>query len=123
MLQTEKRQEKRFHERLPVRLLTWDGSKIAFAEDTITEDISPRGMAVVSSRPLSRGRYLQVVRPPHTKSLIARVRGRSFGRLGGHILHLQFINQVWPLGSACIKTKASSSDEETNRHQKKESKE
>lgn len=94
---TERRREKRLDVRLNVRLVMLGETGEALAEDTTTENVSRNGACFFSDLPLERGRYLQVIRPLYTKSLVAAVIARRTGPDARGRLHVQFINQEWNL--------------------------
>lgn len=78
----------------------WDKWGTVISEDTVTENISRCGAAVTSDLPLEEGRFLQVINPTHTGSFVARVRAKSSSSVGAErrlLLHLEFVNQEWPL--------------------------
>jgi len=66
-------------------------------EDTVTQDISRKGAAVFSGLPLERGRYLRISSSSFGTSLLASVRNRTNSAGGQTRLHLQFLEQEWPL--------------------------
>lgn len=66
-------------------------------EETVTQNISRMGAAVFSALPLERGRYLRVSNTSYGVSLLASVRNRTTTMQGQTRLHLQFLNQEWPL--------------------------
>lgn len=97
----ERRKEMRVHVQVHVRLIT-QGHRggAVFSEDTVTENVSAGGVCVFSDLPVEAGRYLQLIRMNHTKSFVVAVRARSLGPDQRVRLHLQFVNQRWPLGAA-----------------------
>lgn len=94
---SERRREERLEQHFRVRLVMWDKYGEAITEDTVTENVSRKGAAVHSRLPLQQGRILQLIRLSQTKSFVVRVRARSLGQGKGRLLHLQFVNQEWPL--------------------------
>lgn len=99
MTGSERRTEQRWAQQFQVRLVMWNQWGEATYEDTVTVNISRRGAAIRSTLPLDEGRILQVIQPSHIKSLVAKVRARTNSGEGLQptLLHLQFINQEWPL--------------------------
>lgn len=66
-------------------------------EFTVTENISRGGAAVYSSLRLESGRYLRVNNQDYHVSLLAYVRNHTQSADGRGRLHLQFLNEEWPL--------------------------
>jgi hypothetical protein len=66
-------------------------------EETVTQDISRKGAAVLSALPLDQGRYLRISSAKHGVSLMASVRNRTTSVGGQSRLHLQFLREEWPL--------------------------
>ena len=61
-----------------------------------TENISARGMAVVTHLNLVRGRYVRLRSSDYNIAVIAAVRRLRRGADGQKHLHLEFIDQQWP---------------------------
>lgn len=70
---------------------------VTMSEQTVTENISPHGAAVFTTLPLESGRFVRLTSAQHQISLIAVVRARRTGAGGIPRLHLEFIDQQWPL--------------------------
>lgn len=66
------------------------------SEETRTENISRRGMAVLTTMSLARGRYLRVRSAQYKLAVIAAVRRLAPAAAGHHRLHLEFVDQHWP---------------------------
>jgi PilZ domain len=71
--------------------------QVSSSETTVTENISRRGAAVFSTLELAGGRFVRLTSSQYNLSIIAAVRARRLGRDGIPRLHLEFINQDWPL--------------------------
>ena len=73
---------------------------IATAENTVTENISRRGAAVMTMLNIEDGRFVRVTSDHYGVSVLAVVRGRRMGSDGVLRLHLEFVDRDWPLGSS-----------------------
>lgn len=71
--------------------------KVAAIETTVTENISHHGAAVFTTLGVERGRFVRLTSKQYQISVMAAVRGRSKGAGGITRLHLQFVDQAWPL--------------------------
>lgn len=71
--------------------------KLSASESARTENISRRGMCVITELDLARGRYVRIRSAHHQISVIAAVRRLRRGTDGLKRLHLEFIDQPWPL--------------------------
>ena len=65
-------------------------------EQAETENISVRGMAVVTNLNLVCGRYVRLRSSDYNIAVIAAVRRLRRGADGQKHLHLEFIDQQWP---------------------------
>lgn len=70
---------------------------ITESERTVTENISRRGAAVFTSLNVARGRFIRLTSSQYNISVVAAVRGRRAGADGITRLHLEFVDQQWPL--------------------------
>ena len=71
--------------------------EVAAREETITENISRRGAAVLTARDTVRGRFVRLTSQQFQLSVLAAVRARRVGPDGVARLHLEFIDRQWPL--------------------------
>jgi hypothetical protein len=70
---------------------------ITAREETVTENISRRGAAIYSSLQAERGRFVRLTSQRYATSAFAVVRARRTGSDGIPRLHLEFMDQEWPL--------------------------
>ena len=70
---------------------------ITAREETVTENISRRGAAIYSSLQAERGRFVRLTSARYATSAFASVRARRTGSDGIPRLHLEFMDQEWPL--------------------------
>lgn len=98
-LPTELRRHSRFPipESLIIELLDKDGN-VAASEISVTENISIGGAAVFTSFDVGPGTFLRVRSEHHNVSIISIVRGRHTGDDGITRLHIEFIDNLFPLG-------------------------
>ena len=66
-------------------------------ETTVTENISRRGAAVFTTLGIEGGRFVRLTSAQYRIAVIAAVRARRKGPDGIMRLHLEFIDQQWPL--------------------------
>lgn len=66
-------------------------------EQTVTENISRRGAAVLTSLDIERGSFVRLTSARLQLSVFAAVRARRTGLDGIARLHLEFIDRLWPL--------------------------
>lgn len=71
---------------------------IASTEHTVTENISRRGAAVMTTIDVPDGRFVRLSSDQYGVAVLAAVRGRRTGSDGILRLHLEFIDSDWPLG-------------------------
>lgn len=94
----EPRPETRHHIPIEVIVEALDESgKVSASETTVTENISRRGAAVFTTLNITRGRFVRVASAQYQISVIAAVRARRTGADGVPRLHLEFVDQQWPL--------------------------
>ena len=74
-----------------------ENGDVAESEVTVTENLSLGGAAVFSSFNAEAGTFLRVKSERHGISIISIVRGRSAGQDGIARLHLEFIDNFFPL--------------------------
>jgi PilZ domain len=81
-----------------VRLEVFDaGGRVTDAEQTVTENISPRGAAVWTTLKIERGRFVRLTSAETGLSITAVVRAARTGADNIPRLHLEFIDKQWPL--------------------------
>jgi hypothetical protein len=66
-------------------------------EETVTENISRRGAAVYTTLKAERGRFVRLTSARYQTSAFAIVRANRTGGDGIPRLHVEFIDQEWPL--------------------------
>ena len=92
--------ERRRHERLQLfvnlRLKRPHNSGV-MEEQTVTENISRRGAAVLTTLRLERGRFVRLTSAETGMSLVAVVRATRTGADNVPRLHLEFVDGAWPL--------------------------
>jgi hypothetical protein len=66
-------------------------------EQTVTENISRRGAAVLTTLSVERGSFVRLTSARLQLSVFAAVRARRIGADGIPRLHLEFIDRQWPL--------------------------
>jgi hypothetical protein len=83
---------------LPVRVEVFnDEGRVTLSEQTVTENISPRGAAVWTTLTVGRGRFVRLTSMETSLSVICVVRTARVGADGIQRLHLEFIDKQWPL--------------------------
>jgi hypothetical protein len=70
---------------------------ITAREETVTENISRRGAAVYSSLKAERGRFVRLTSARYQTSAFAVIRASRTGSDGIPRLHVEFMDQEWPL--------------------------
>ena len=70
---------------------------ITAREETVTENISRRGAAVYTSLQAERGRFVRLTSARYRTSAFAVVRAHRTGSDGIPRLHVEFMDQEWPL--------------------------
>lgn len=93
----EKRKESR--QLIPVEVLieVFDDDKIVTSEQSVTENISPKGAAVFTALDLEPGTFVKVTSDRHKTTVLGVVRRRRPGDDGIMRLHLEFVGGDWPL--------------------------
>jgi hypothetical protein len=66
-------------------------------ESTVTENISRKGATVFTSLQIPIGRFIRLTSAQYNLSVFAAVRSRSTGADGIPRIHVEFIDQEWPL--------------------------
>ncbi|MBA3715215.1 MAG: PilZ domain-containing protein [Pyrinomonadaceae bacterium] len=74
-----------------------DYGAVKVRELTVTENISRRGAAVMTTLSVDPGRFVRLSSARHQLSVVAAVRARRTGAGGIARLHLEFIDKQWPL--------------------------
>jgi hypothetical protein len=81
-----------------VRLEVFDiEGRVTASEQTVTENISPRGAAVWTTLKVERGRFVRLTSTETGLAVVAAVRAARTGADGIPRLHLEFIDRRWPL--------------------------
>lgn len=93
----DKRKESR--QLIPVDVLieVIDENRIVESENTVTENISPKGAAVFTALDVAPGTFVKMSSERHHAAVLAVVRGRRIGPDGIARLHLEFAGGEWPL--------------------------
>jgi hypothetical protein len=93
----DKRKESR--QLIPVEVLieVFDEGKLVNSENTVTENISPRGAAVFTALDLVPGTFVKMSSGQHNASVLAILRHIRKGAEGITRLHLEFVGSEWPL--------------------------
>jgi hypothetical protein len=79
-----------------VEMFGEDG-KVSKSESTVTENISPRGASVLTTLDVAPGRFLRLTSSQYGLSVLAAVRALRRGADGIMRLHMEFVDQRWPL--------------------------
>ena len=84
---------------IPVDVLieVYDADKIINSEQSVTENISPRGATVFTELDLQPGAFVKMSNERYNAVVLGVVRGRHAGADGITRLHLEFIGSEWPL--------------------------
>jgi PilZ domain-containing protein len=98
---TESSRERRLEERHEVAddilIEVYDAEGQVFSRELAkTENISRRGMSVLTTLNVVRGRYVRVRSAYYKMAVIAAVRRLRRGNDGSKHLHLEFVDQQWP---------------------------
>lgn len=96
--QKERRAKTRLYAPFEVTVeeLDRDG-QVTSREHTVTENISPRGAAVVTTLDIEIGHAVRLASVNNKISINAAVRARRTGKDGLTRLHLEFLDREWPL--------------------------
>jgi hypothetical protein len=74
-----------------------ESGEIDLSEHTVTENISQKGAAVLTSLNLPVGRFIRLSSEQYKITVYAAVRGSSMGPSGVRRIHVEFIDREWPL--------------------------
>jgi hypothetical protein len=95
---SQRSEQTRLQMALSVRLEVFDADgRVSAAEQTVTENISPRGAAVWTTLQVGRGRFVRLTSADTGLSITAVVRAARTGADNIPRLHLEFIDRQWPL--------------------------
>jgi hypothetical protein len=94
--------DQRVHTRhvIPVDLLLEiidERGEVVESEPSVTENISRKGATIFTSLQVSIGRFVRVTSAQYGLSVFAAIRSRSTGADGIPRIHVEFIDQEWPL--------------------------
>ncbi|HEX8338945.1 MAG TPA: hypothetical protein VF621_19655 [Pyrinomonadaceae bacterium] len=96
---SQRSEQTRLHMALGVKLEVFDADgRVSATEQTVTENISPRGAAVWTTLQVGRGRFVRLTSADTGLSITAVVRAARTGADNIPRLHLEFIDRQWPLG-------------------------
>jgi hypothetical protein len=94
----QRSEQTRLQMALSVRLEVFDmDGRVTASEQTVTENISRRGAAVWTTLQVERGRFVRLTSTETGLAVVAAVRTSRMGADGIPRLHLEFIDQRWPL--------------------------
>jgi hypothetical protein len=79
-----------------VELVDINGEVVA-SEHTVTEEISTRGATIFTTLEIPAGRFIRVTSEQHRITTHAAIRSRSTGVDGIARIHVEFIDNEWPL--------------------------
>jgi hypothetical protein len=79
-----------------IEILNEEGS-VMLSESSVTENVSLSGASVFTTLNVKSGAYVRMVCPEYNISLLAIVRQRQTGTDGFTRLHLEFVDQQFPL--------------------------
>lgn len=74
-----------------------DNGEVDMSEHTVTENISQKGAAILTTLSLPPGRFIRLTSEQFRLSVYAAVRGHSMGAAGVPRIHVEFIDREWPL--------------------------
>jgi PilZ domain-containing protein len=95
---TDKRAHTRHNIPTDVLIETFsENGKVDQSEQTVTENISPKGAAIFTSLDLPIGRLIRLTSQQGKISVYAAVRGSSMGAAGVPRIHVEFVDRDWPL--------------------------
>jgi hypothetical protein len=95
---TARSEQTRLQMALSVRVEVFDSEgRVTTSEQTVTENISPRGAAVWTTLKVERGRFVRLTNIDTGLAVVAAVRAARTGADGIPRLHLEFIDRRWPL--------------------------
>lgn len=94
----QRSEQTRLQMALSVRLEVFDTEgRVTASEQTVTENISRRGAAVWTTLKVERGRFVRLTSIETGLAVVAAVRAARTGPDGIPRLHLEFMDQQWPL--------------------------
>jgi hypothetical protein len=70
---------------------------VAQSENTVTENISPKGATLFTSMAIPEGRFVRLRSQQYQVTVFAAVRSSSKGADGVSRIHVEFIDRQWPL--------------------------
>ena len=70
---------------------------VAQSENTVTENISPKGATLFTSMAIAEGRFVRLTSQQYNLTVFAAVRSSSKGADGIGRIHVEFIDRQWPL--------------------------
>ncbi|MDQ3668631.1 MAG: PilZ domain-containing protein [Acidobacteriota bacterium] len=70
---------------------------VAQSENTVTENISPRGAMIFTSLAIAKGRFVRLNSKQYNLTVFAAVRSSGKGADGIGRIHVEFIGREWPL--------------------------
>ncbi|MBA3441378.1 MAG: PilZ domain-containing protein [Pyrinomonadaceae bacterium] len=91
-------QETRLH--MPVEVVIEvldDKGQVSAREETVTQNISRRGAAIYTTLQIERGRFVRLTSVSHGLTVAAAVRGCRAGADNIVRMHLEFVDEQWPL--------------------------
>ena len=74
-----------------------DKGEVELSEHTVTENISTKGAAILTTLSLPVGRFIRLTSVQFKLTVYAAVRGQSIGPTGVPRIHVEFVDQDWPL--------------------------
>ena len=79
-----------------VTILDTDGTVVG-TEHTVTENISKNGATIFTTIEISVGRFIRITSEQYRLTVHAAIRSRSTGADGVARMHVEFIDNQWPL--------------------------
>lgn len=79
-----------------VDLLDENGTVVK-SEQTVSEEISPKGATIFTTLDLDQGRFIRLTSEQYRVTLHAAIRSRHIGPDGIARIHVEFIDKEWPL--------------------------
>jgi hypothetical protein len=70
---------------------------VSASEQTVSEDISERGATLFTTLEIPAGRFVRLTSAQYGVTAYAAVRSRTTGADGVSRIHVEFIDQQWPL--------------------------
>lgn len=93
----DKRKETRQLIPVEVFIEVFEDDKLVKTENTVTENISPKGATVFTELDVTPGTFIKMSSARHNVTVLAVVRTRRKGEDGIMRLHLEFVGSEWPL--------------------------